>query len=384
MDSDRAEIVRLAALATGDEKHEACSYSTLDALLGAVRPRPARRPGATPPGRIATASSSARDTGRAPFYAVLAAQGFFPEDWLRTASLAWGEPPGRPSRPAARCRASRRPPARSATGCRWPSASRSRSAPGLDEQRVVVLTGDAELNEGSNWEAILLAPHLGLDNLTLLVIDNHSSSIPMVRRWTPRLGAFGWDAESSTATTTTRSTPRSRAPRRRPPDRGRRGHPGGRVVSRHARSSARATVTDAARGRPRVAVVLAEISTDLLRARARARPAARRQRRHHGADHGRRRRRLRAGGLPSGRAHDHAVPGRARARAGQARLRLPGARRHVRRRRRLLRLRTRGATHHSPGDVQALATIPGIADPRAPATRPRSTRCSGTRSASAT
>ena len=30
---DRDEIVRLAALATGDEKHEASSYSTLDALL---------------------------------------------------------------------------------------------------------------------------------------------------------------------------------------------------------------------------------------------------------------------------------------------------------------------------------------------------------------
>ena len=30
---DRDEIVRLAALATGDEKHEASSYSTLDALM---------------------------------------------------------------------------------------------------------------------------------------------------------------------------------------------------------------------------------------------------------------------------------------------------------------------------------------------------------------
>ena len=37
MESDRAEIVRLAALATGDEKHEASSYSTLDALLVAYR-----------------------------------------------------------------------------------------------------------------------------------------------------------------------------------------------------------------------------------------------------------------------------------------------------------------------------------------------------------
>ena len=65
-------------------------------------------------------------------------------------------------------------------------------AKGSAEQRVVVLCGDAELNEGSNWEAILLAPHLGLGNLTLLVIDNHSSSLPMAP-WAARLGAFGWD-----------------------------------------------------------------------------------------------------------------------------------------------------------------------------------------------
>ena len=55
-----------------------------------------------------------------------------------------------------------------------------------------MLCGDAELNEGSNWEAILLAPHLGLGNLTLLVIDNHSSSLPMAP-WPERLGSFGWD-----------------------------------------------------------------------------------------------------------------------------------------------------------------------------------------------
>ena len=62
----------------------------------------------------------------------------------------------------------------------------------LTDPRVVVLVGDAELNEGSNWEAILLAPSLGLDNLTMLAIDNHSSSIPMAP-WETRLGSFGWD-----------------------------------------------------------------------------------------------------------------------------------------------------------------------------------------------
>ena len=67
-------------------------------------------------------------------------------------------------------------------------------AAGRTEQRVVVLTGDAELNEGSNWEAILLAPALHLTNLTLLVVDNHSSSLPM-GPWDAKLEAFGWSTQ---------------------------------------------------------------------------------------------------------------------------------------------------------------------------------------------
>jgi transketolase len=56
-----------------------------------------------------------------------------------------------------------------------------------------VLTGDAELNEGSNWEAILHAGAVGLDNLTLVVVDNHSGSLPM-RSIATKLEPFGWDA----------------------------------------------------------------------------------------------------------------------------------------------------------------------------------------------
>ncbi len=38
--------------------------------------------------------------------------------------------------------------------------------------RVVVITGDGELNEGSNWEALLVAQAYGLDNLVVIVDRN--------------------------------------------------------------------------------------------------------------------------------------------------------------------------------------------------------------------
>jgi transketolase len=38
--------------------------------------------------------------------------------------------------------------------------------------KVVVITGDGELNEGSNWEALLVAQAYGLDNLLIIVDRN--------------------------------------------------------------------------------------------------------------------------------------------------------------------------------------------------------------------
>lgn len=40
------------------------------------------------------------------------------------------------------------------------------------DNRVVVITGDGELNEGSNWEACLVAASYGLDNLAIVVDRN--------------------------------------------------------------------------------------------------------------------------------------------------------------------------------------------------------------------
>jgi len=190
---DRQEIVRLAALATGDEKHEASSYSTLDVLAvlyGEVLRVDPARPGWPERDRFILSKGH----GPAAFYAVLCRRGFFPESWL-PGFMTWGSPlGGHPDRTLV-------PGVEASTGSLGHGlalavgtalALRARD---VQEPRVVVLTGDAELNEGSNWESILLAPQLGLDNLTLVVVDNHSSSL-LLTPLDGKLGAFGWDART--------------------------------------------------------------------------------------------------------------------------------------------------------------------------------------------
>jgi transketolase len=187
----REELVRLAALATGDEKHEASSYSTLDPLY-VLYDRVLRVDPADPTWEGRDRFILSKGHGPAAFYAVLAWKGFFPQDWLPS-FMSWGSRLG--SHPDRRLV----PGVEASTGSLGhglPMAvgvALALRAKSLEEPRVVVLTGDAELNEGSNWEALLVAPHLRLGNLTLLVIDNHSSSIDL----TPldgKLAAFGWSA----------------------------------------------------------------------------------------------------------------------------------------------------------------------------------------------
>jgi transketolase len=82
-----------------------------------------------------------------------------------------------------------------ATGCAL--AARMRKA----SWRTFVLTGDGELQEGSNWEAAMCAAQYGLDNLVLIVDRNRiqqgdfTESIinmnPLAEKWR----AFGWHVE---------------------------------------------------------------------------------------------------------------------------------------------------------------------------------------------
>ena len=69
------------------------------------------------------------------------------------------------------------------------------------ERSVFVVTGDGELHEGANWEAIMFASQHRLDNLHLIVDNNR---IAMLGRTddivshdplAERLAAFGWDPD---------------------------------------------------------------------------------------------------------------------------------------------------------------------------------------------
>jgi transketolase len=185
-------VRRLTAFATGDEKHDESSTSTLDALWVLFN-RVLRVDPANPAWEERDRFILSKGHGPAAFYAVLADRGFFSPDelpsFLRYDSRL-GSHPDRTLVPGVEA-------STGSLGHGLPMAvgvALALRAKGRPDRRVVVLCGDAELNEGSNWEAIMLAPTLALSNLTMLVIDNHSSLVPMAP-WDRRLEAFGWRVE---------------------------------------------------------------------------------------------------------------------------------------------------------------------------------------------
>jgi transketolase len=67
-----------------------------------------------------------------------------------------------------------------------------------DSWKVFSILSDGELDEGSNWEAILFAPHHQLDNLTLIIDYNKIQSFGSVKDvlnldpLVDKFEAFGW------------------------------------------------------------------------------------------------------------------------------------------------------------------------------------------------
>ncbi len=186
-----AELERLMSLATGDEKHSASATSTLDVLY-VLYEHVLRVDPANPAWRDRDRFLLSKGHGPVAFYAILARKGFFSEDELRR-FLRWeGRLGGHPDRLQV-------PGVEVSTGslghglAMAVGVAYALRAKSLDGQRVFVLTGDAELNEGSNWEAILHAGARRLENLTLVVVDNSSSSVTM-GSIAQKLAAFGWNA----------------------------------------------------------------------------------------------------------------------------------------------------------------------------------------------
>lgn len=70
-----------------------------------------------------------------------------------------------------------------------------------DSWRTFVVTGDGEMQEGSNWEAVMAAAQFKLDNLTLIIDHNRLqqgarlADTNNLAPFGPKFEAFGWSVE---------------------------------------------------------------------------------------------------------------------------------------------------------------------------------------------
>lgn len=180
---------------TGDEKHAPSAHSTLD-VLWVLYDRVLN----VGPDRLDDPDRDrfllSKGHGPAAYYAVLAAKGFFPEEWLD--DLAGPDSP-----------LGHHPDRLRVPGVEISSGSLGHGlglaigtalglrAQGLLKPRVFVLLGDAELDEGSNHEAIAYAGSSYLDSITAIVIDNGSASHPWPFGLASAFTVRGWSASDT-------------------------------------------------------------------------------------------------------------------------------------------------------------------------------------------
>ncbi|MER6074494.1 transketolase [Streptomyces sp. NPDC001817] len=186
------DLPGLMSLMTGDEKHGPAATSTLDALWvlydRVLRVTPELR---DDPARDRFLLSKGH--GPMAYYAVLAAKGFVPVDWLSgfgSYDSPLGHHPDRVLVPGAEIGSG-------SLGHGLPIAVGSAlglRAQGLHDPAVWVLIGDAELDEGSNHEAIAFAGPAGLERLHTIVVDNSSASHARPGGIAARFEAAGWSA----------------------------------------------------------------------------------------------------------------------------------------------------------------------------------------------
>ncbi|MFI8100501.1 transketolase [Streptomyces sp. NPDC086023] len=186
------DLPALMARMTGAEKHGPAATSTLDALWvlydRVLRVAPET---AGDPGRDRFLLSKGH--GPMAYYAILAAKGFFPVEWLDgfgSYDSPLGHHPDRLLVPGAEIGSG-------SLGHGLPLAvgtALGLRAQGLADPAVWVLIGDAELDEGSNHEALAYAGAAGLERLHTLVIDNQSATHGWSGGIASRFEAAGWSA----------------------------------------------------------------------------------------------------------------------------------------------------------------------------------------------
>jgi transketolase len=188
-----ADLPRLIALMTGDDKHTAAAQSTVDVLWVLYDRVLDLTPGTfREPGRDRFLLSKGH--GPMAYYAVLTAKGFLDETELAD----WA---------SVRSRLGHHPDRRRVPGVEISSGSLGHGLPiavgtalGVRARghagRVVTLVGDAEFDEGSNHEAVVLAGRLGLEQLTTVVVDNQSSSHGWPGGIARRFEVEGWETRT--------------------------------------------------------------------------------------------------------------------------------------------------------------------------------------------
>jgi transketolase len=188
METDIARIEGLMTLATGDEKHDESAHSTLD-VVWVLYDRILRYDPESPMWEERDRFVLSKGHGPEALYAILADKGFFSTSALKT-FMDWdsilGSHPDRNQVPGVEA----------STGSLGHGLS---MAVGIamalrikkSDRRVFALIGDGECNEGSIWEAILLAGNRQLSNLTCIAINNHSSSLDF-GDLAAKFTAFGW------------------------------------------------------------------------------------------------------------------------------------------------------------------------------------------------
>ncbi|WP_197322097.1 thiamine pyrophosphate-dependent enzyme [Saccharomonospora sp. NB11] len=184
-------LEQLMTRLTGDEKHSHAATSTLD-VLQVLYDRVLRHDPANPEDPDRDRFFLSKGHGPMAYYAVLAAHGYFPVEWLDdfgSFDSPLGYHPDRNLVPGVEISSG-------SLGHGLPLAVGAALALRVQgrDSRVFVLVGDAELDEGSNHEAIEFAPAVGLDNLTVIAIDNDSSSYAVRGRIAERFAVNGWQA----------------------------------------------------------------------------------------------------------------------------------------------------------------------------------------------